>query len=436
MAKNLKDQIVMTCEAQEGCTRVFSFTVSEEIAQQEKSKVLNYIAGAVQLPGFRAGKAPLGLVAKKYDDAIVDELRNRVIGAAVQKIEDDKDLDLLGLNFKDMGKFEAGKEYKFSFEGSVAPEINLGDYKAMKIEIPLDAVEEKAIDERLDLYRTMYGTYADVDDAAKAEDMLKVDYKGDFALPEDASASLKRQVEAKDAFLWLNEPETIPGCVKALTGAEKGKEYKFTAEYPADYREAALAGKKVEYTVNVSAIQRRGKLNDEELLKRTGSKDMDSLRGQVRSALEADAAAKQRQDAAEAVYKRLSDAAGEFELPKALLENEIQKELQKSLRENVKSEADAEKFKAEMEKHRADASEPAKTAVRRALILRKLAKLENVSHEAGELENQMRSMSRYYGYKPRELQNMLEKSGAIDELRLDMLNAKVLDRLTEAALKK
>ena len=133
-------------------------------------------------------------------------------------------------------------------------------------------------------YRSMYGSYAGIEEAAKAEDMLKVDYSSDFVPAEDASASVKRQAAATDSFIWLNEPETMPGVIAALTGAEKGKEYEFKSEYPADYREAALAGKTVNYKVTVKDIQRRTKLEDAALLEKLQLKSMDELRDRLRKA--------------------------------------------------------------------------------------------------------------------------------------------------------
>ena len=434
MAKKLSDSIVLEVKDSGVCTKEFAVKIEAGVAKSEQNKVVSYIAGVASIPGFRPGKAPLGMVSKKYEAEINEELRNRFVGAAVEKIEEDKSLDLLSLRFKEFGNIKAGEEFSFTMEGVTAPAIDLGDYKNLKVDVPMDAVEEKAIDERLDMYRAMYGTYADAEGAAVAEDMLKVDYKGDFELPEDASASLKRQVEAKDAFMWLNEPENIPGCIKAMTGAEVGKEYSFTAEYPADYREAALAGKSVNYTVKVSAVQRRKKLTDEELVERTASESLDALRENIRKGLEMDSKNKQRRDAAEAVYAKLDEMAGEFALPEALIENEVQKLLQAKAREEVKSEEDAEKFKAAIADHRAAVEADAKAAVRRALILRKIAKLENITVDDNELDAQMQMMSRYYGCKPRELRDMLEKSGAIDELRVDIINGKVLEKLTDAAL--
>ena len=139
--------------------------------------------------------------------------------------------------------------------------------------------------------------------------------------------------------------------------------------------------------------------------------------------------------AADAVYKRLDEIAGEFELPPALLTEETNKELQKIAREQVKSEEDAAKFKEELEAKRAEAEVAAKAALRRSLILRKAAKLEEVSVEDAELEAQIAMMSYQYGCKAKELKDMMEKNGAMEEFRADVANAKVLDKLVGMALK-
>ena len=52
-----------------------------------------------------------------------------------------------------------------------------------------------------------------------------------------------------------------------------------------------------------------------------------------------------------------------------------------------------------------------------------------------EVDAQLREMSRYYGYKEKEFRDMLEKNGGMDDLQLDLMNAKVLNLLAEAAVK-
>jgi len=433
MAKKLADVLQMECSSPNACSREYAFTLTADAAKAEADRTLAIVANMVQLPGFRPGKAPLGLVKSKYASYIDEELRNRIVSAAVEKVEAAKD-ELLSLNFKTLPEFKAGEEFKFVLAADVAPAIELGDYNAIKVDVPAVEVKDSEIDERIETYRG-YGKYAEVEAPAVAGDMLKVDYESDFTPAEDANAAVKRQAAAKDSFLWLNEPELIPGSIKALTGAEKGKEYSFAAEYPADYREKELAGKTLNYKVTVQSVQHRGKLTDEEMLANTGAKTMDDLRAMFRKELEMEGNAKRRNEANEAVCKKLDEAAGEFDLPVGLLDAEIQKELQKMARETVRSEADAEKFKTELDAHKAEAEKAARPALRRMLILRKLAQLEKVTVSDEELNAQVTGMSRYYGYKPNALRETLRKSGAIEDLRFDILSSKALDKLVTKLLK-
>ena len=308
MAKKIS--IELEIKAPQTCVRDFEFKVTAEQLKAESDRVANAFAGMVQIPGFRAGKAPIALVKTKYAAEIADELRNRIISAAFDMVGEQKDLDVMTLVFKKpVADIDVNADLEFAFEANVAPEINVGDYKSITVEIPKDAVEESALDERVDFYRSMYGSYAAIEEAAKAEDMLKVDYTSDFVPAEDATASVKRQAAATDSFIWLNEPETMPGVIAALTGAEKGKEYEFASVYPADYREEALAGKTVNYKVTVKDIQRRTKLDDAALLEKLQLKSMDELRDRLREAMESDNESARRSKAADAVYSRLDEMA-------------------------------------------------------------------------------------------------------------------------------
>ena len=141
MAKKLSDSIVLEVKDSGVCTKEFAVKIEADVAKSEQNKVVSYIAGVASIPGFRPGKAPIGMVSKKYEAEINEELRNRFVGAAVEKIEEDKSLDLLSLRFKEFGNIKAGEEFSFTMEGVTAPAIDLGDYKNLKVDVPVDAVE-------------------------------------------------------------------------------------------------------------------------------------------------------------------------------------------------------------------------------------------------------------------------------------------------------
>ena len=189
----------------------------------------------------------------------------------------------------------------------------------------------------------------------------------------------------------------------------------------------------MEYTVKVEGIQRRTELSDEELAEKARVKSIAEFRDMLRKAMEQENAAKQHNATVEKVYEELDKAIAEFELPPSILAAEVQKELQKMAREVVKSEEDAEKFKADLEENKKKAEEAAKKLLRRTFILRRIARDENIKLEESEVDTQLREMSRYYGYKEKEFRSMLEKNGGMDDIQLDMLSNKVLNHLAAMA---
>lgn len=435
MANNtLGDALVMTVQELAPCQKKFDFTVSAEDIKKAAAQAARQFSMLVPVQGFRKGKAPVNMILAKFEKEIREELGRRLVSAAFEKISEDKSLEVVSCTMSEEPaelKFDA--EFKFALVADLAPEIAVSNYMGVKVTVPAVKVEESAVDERLDYYRKMYGNYSEVNEPAKAEDMLKVSYTSDFVPPEGASASLVRQVNSEENWLWLNEPEFIPGSIAALTGAEAGKEYTFDSVYPEDYRDAELSGKTVKYTVKVIAIQRRTPLTDAELCEKVNVASIDELRAQLTKAMENEGENKRRTEILEKVYDAINASVPEFTLPPGILETETNKILRQMAQEQVKTAEQAEAFKAKMEENKAEAGKQASEKLRRTFIFRRIAQLENVSVSRQEVDTQIGNMSRYYGYKEKDFRNMLQKSGAMEDLQLDILNSKVWDMLADKA---
>ena len=425
MAKDLTDAMTFDAKEAVNCRKQIEVTIPADVVAAEAEKATKAFASYVNIPGFRKGKAPVGMLKSRYADDIKQELERRLVSAAYQKVAN-TDEDVLSCGIDGNPKVEFDKEFKFTFNVDLAPEIELGEYKGLDVVVETKEVSDADVAERFNMYRTMYANYADVTDEAKAEDMLKVSYTSDFAVAETASAYLKRQVEAADNFLWLKEPEMIPGSMAALTGAKVGDVKEFAAVYPADYREADLAGKTVNYKVTVNAVQRRQELSDDELCKKLNAPSVDEFKATLKASMERELADANNAKLLDAVGEKLDAVVKDFELPAAFLEGETNRELNKLAAAQVKSEADAEEFKKNLDEHKKTAEENAKKSLRRSLILRKIARLEKIVVTGEEMDQQIAVMSSYYGYKPKELRATLEKNGNIDELHFNMLSAKVL----------
>ncbi len=426
MAKQTLSQALELAVREDGALcRNCDFTVSAELMKAETAKAAQAFASYVAVPGFRRGKAPEAMIVKRFENDLKDELKRRIMGAAFERLSAGEKFEIVYCRMPEEVQLELGKEYKFTLRADLAPAIPDFEYKGLEVKVPAAKVDDHELDERVEQYRKMYAEFAEVSEPAAKDDMLKVDYTSDFELPENAEPNLVRQVKAEGNYLWLAEPEYLPGCVKALTGAEAGKEYKLSSAYPADYRDAALAGKVVHYTIKVVNVQRRKELSDADLAAKLRLDNIDKLREMLKGGLLSEAEAKRHEAVRGAVYELIDAAAGDFELPGGLLEAETEEALQRKAQETVKSEADAEAFKKDMEAHRAEAKVEAAKKLRRDLIFRKLAKLENISVTAPEIDHEIEMMSRYYRKKPAELRALMEKNGAMEALHNEILNNKV-----------
>jgi trigger factor len=434
--KNLKDLIITEVSGSEPCVKSVKFTVPAEAVESETNSMLREFAKYSQVPGFRAGKTPLSLIRNRFLPRIEAETVKNFFTAAFEKISSDEKFDVIGYNFPEAQpeKLESGKDYSFTIIFNISPEIQLGSYKDIKISVPEVKIEEARIDDEIKNLREMYGDFSKVEGPAVKGDMVKISYKSDFEIPEGADSKLKLLLETPETWAWLSDPEIIPGINKILEGAVTGKDYELVTEFPGDFREKQLAGKKVKYSIKTIEIQRRVPVgSDEDLVKKVNAKDMKELRERLKGSLEFQEKQKAEGEAKKHILEKVIAEAGEFPLPPSILAEAENKEFRHIATREVKKESDVEKFKTEKDKYLAEAKKSAANRMRRYFVLRKIAQTEKISIDKGEMDSHISGISKYYGMKEQEFRNQLDSSGGMEDLQMDMLMAKVTDFLVKNA---
>ena len=324
----LLENVQIELKETDACTREMNAKYSAEQVDAAFKDAVKEAGKYAQLPGFRKGKAPASLILSKYKNYILDDVAKVLQQAAFQKLTGNKDLDIVSFGqLKAEAQPESGKEYAFSLELEVAPKFDLPEYKGLEIKVEQKETLDEKFAAELENLKKLYAEFLNVDGEAVAGDMLKVSYDSDFVLPEDASAGLKRAVKADEAWFYLMEPEQIPGLQKAMIGTKKGAEVKFKADFPADWREPGLAGKSVNYTVNVKEIQRRVPVeSDEKLAEKLGMENVEKLheflKTKAQNELDEARMAQIREKAADQIVAAVPD----FEMPKGVLSMASQRE--------------------------------------------------------------------------------------------------------------
>lgn len=436
-ALNLKDAVTLASSEVAPCEQKIEFKVTADGVTAAFKQSAMTARKHAQIPGFRIGKAPVELVAKRYAEYIAEDAAKTIQSAAFDKLSGGEfdNLDIVSFGSMDAAeKPEAGKEYVFSIQVETAPVFDLPDYKNFKIELPETGDMDKRVAARLAYLKGLYSDYATITGAAQKGDMMKVSYDSDFAVEDDASASLKRLVKAEDSWIWLNEPEQFPGIIAALDGKETGVEHAVTIAFPADFREEKLQGKTVNYKFTIKEIQRKTPIeSDEKLAEKLHAENVEKMMADIRDGAAKEAEYEKKEAAKAKVLELLLPCIEKAELPKGLVASTVQREFQRIAEQLVRSEKDVETFKADREKHMEEAKKAADAYLRKFFVLRKVANAEKITVSEAEMDAQIKGMCAYMGYKEADVRKMLARNGGNSELQADILMNKALDAVAGMA---
>ena len=435
----ISDSVKIEKKTLEPCLLQVDYTIPADKVSQSYDKIAKEFAKHAKMDGFRPGKAPISIIKSSHKKSIEEETLKELISVSIKKFTGEEKEEVLTYSFaKDKSpELKLGSDFAFAVRFNVAPEFDLPTYKGIAVQVEKKEIHEAQIEDRIKYFRDVYGKFEKVEDGAKEGDMLKVSYTSDAVLPEDAKDNVKRMVKSDMNYFWVNSNNMIPGVDKAVIGAKNNDEIKFKAEFPANYDEAALAGKVVNYDIKVIEVQRKSIISsDEELCKKLGLKSIDEIKERIKKQLDKETENNdnfaKRTKVIEALTKNLT-----FPVPPDMLQDATATELNIIVNEKMSQSKDQAQTTKELEENREafmnEAKEKAIKRLRNFLLLRKIGKIENIDIEEHEVEKHIESMSYYYGYKADDLKKKLVSSGSINQVFDDVLMNKVTDFIVENA---
>ena len=184
---------------------LMTITVEETDYKDKVEKELKALRKKANIPGFRPGMVPMGLIKRQAGMQTKLEVINRFVGEELYKYIKDNNIQMLGepLPSDQQTPIDLEKEapYEFKFDVAVAPEMNVELTNKDKIDYYNIKVDDKLIDQQVDMYTSRAGRYEKVEDF-EGNDMLKGDLR---ELNEDGSAK-EGGIEVTEAVLM---PEYI-----------------------------------------------------------------------------------------------------------------------------------------------------------------------------------------------------------------------------------
>lgn len=302
--------------------------VPGEQTQKAYEKVLKDLKQSANIPGFRKGKVPRQVLVQRFGkqrlkEAALEEILQPSIDEAIKEAE----VDALG-NYQLISQFEElSQEYNpgepliFKASVDVPPEIQLGDYKALKVQAEEVKADSQQVENYLQEKREEEATLAPVEDRAAA--------MGDTAIIDYEARSEEGEViegaQATDFELELEEGKFIEGMVEGVVGMNAGETKEIPITFPEDYAREDLAGQTVNFTVTLKELKGKELPElDDEFAEDVGEhSSLEEWREALSQQYDEQAQEQTKNNIEQAIINALIEQT-EMDLPETMIEQELQ----------------------------------------------------------------------------------------------------------------
>ncbi|MDR0286531.1 MAG: trigger factor [Clostridiales bacterium] len=354
-------------------------------------------AKSFKLNGFRPGKVPRNVVEKVFgEQALYEGAINYLIPDAYEEAVKETELVPVSDPEYDIKEIGKGKEFIFTVQVTVKPEVILGEYKGIKIEKVSDVVTEEDVNAELTKEAEKNSVMIAIEDRPVQEkDTVIIDFEG--FLDDVAFEGGK----SENYTLEIGSGQFIPGFEEQLIGMEPNTDKEITVTFPDDYGEKNLAGKQVVFKIKLHEIKsKKLPVIDDEFAGDVSEFDtLEAYKADIKDKLSVKkretANRKMRNEAIEKVSEN-----AEAEIPKIMIDKGVEKRIT-SLENNLKSQGISFeyycKYTGETKEKMEDELRPGiEEEIKASLVIEAISKAENVQATEEQINSKIEEYAKQY----------------------------------------
>jgi len=397
------------------------------------TQAYNKSKGQISLPGFRKGKVPQTMIEKMYGaDMFYEDAANIVMPTAYEAAVQESDLNIVSMPKVDVTQMEKGKDFIFTAEVAVKPEVTLGQYKGVEVEKTAIAVTDDEIDAEIKKAQEQNAREVIVEGAAKSGDTVIIDYEGsiDDVLFEGGTD--------KNHALVLGSNSFIPGFEEQLIGAKADEEVLVNVTFPAEYQAKELADKAAVFKCKVHEVKTKEYPEADDEFAQDVS-EFDTL-DEYKESIKQDLLSKKEADAKEEKQQKVMDTiieSAEMEIPDPMVDtqaNQMADDYAQRLSYQGLSMdqyyqftgTNAQTFKEQLKPQ-------ALKNIQSRLVLEAVVAAESIEVSDEELEVEITKMAESYQMEVDKLKEYLSETER-DNMKKDIAASKALEFVTDAAV--
>ena len=417
------------------CKKLVRVEIDAEVVDKEFNSMVSEFRKFAQIPGFRAGKAPRAVIEKNYGERISDEVKKKMIPDAYREAIKEHDLKVIGYPDIEETQFGKGEALLFTATVETEPEFEVPEYKGIEVTAVTTDVVDGEVDDALERLRQGKAELKEVDRPVQENDFTRANLSGtcDGKPVKEVVPDAELYHGGENLPILAKKESFIPGIGEALFGMKVGEKKTVPVEFPEDFSNETLAGKKAEYEIEVIGVMESvmPELNDE-FAQTFEAGSLDALKDGIRRDLENEKQYQRRRH----IRNQLVDALTrdiDCELPETALMKETRSVIYDIVEENHRRGISKDVIDEHKDQIFSQANANAKDRLKVSFLLARIAEKEEIKVDPQEIDMQIRMMAQQQKTKPEKLAQKLREDGRLMDIHDQIQANKALEFLAEHA---
>lgn len=415
------------------CGRHITITVSREDVDFYKSREVEELWKNQSFPGFRPGKAPRKLVEKRFHKEIADRVKGALILDSISQAN--ADVNLVPISEPDL-KVDAlvvpeEGPFVYEYDIEVRPTFDIPNWKGLKLKKYTHEFTPEEIDAAILRFRTNFGTLEKKDGPAELGDYIETNLT--FEADGKAFSPTKKETIRIRKTLSFTDCE-IKDFDKFIEGAVPGDVRVHKVVLSQDILSEELRGKEFDAKFEILNVMTANipELDDELLQRAGGFENIGDFRDAIQSELVRQLEYEQYQYVRSQICEALT-ANANWELPPKLLKEQESRELTRAVLELRRSGFTDEQILRQLNVIRRSASETTAQALKQHFVFEAIAESEGVVDSNVDYQLEYALIGAQTGETPRHVERRIEREGATDVVRNQIIERKVVDLIQKSA---
>ncbi len=423
----------MEIQVEKSTNILHTLSVTVEIEKVDKAFKDAYkdVRKNANIPGFRRGKAPIGLLRNKFGMQITEDVERALVQETLYEAIGESKLDPVAMPNVQAGDLAEGKEFKYTAAIEVQPEIKLTQHTGLPFEDIKVEVSKDDVNGELDDLRKKSAQLVPVTDRDVVEDgdTVLLDYEGFLGdKPFDGG-------KADNATVEMGASGYIPGFAEGIMGSKVPGEIKVEVTFPEDYQAKDLAGQLAVFNMNLKEIKAQELPElDDEFAQDMGEENLKALKAKTEEGIKARRDEEARGARRQQILKALVDA-NDFEVAPSMISQQADR-MVKAAADRVQQMMGGQNFnlgEAELAHLKKDSMKDAEFQVRAGLLLNEVGKAESFEITTKDIDAEIEKITKDSGDHAVRMKAMMNTPQERENMQYRLLEERTIAFLVENA---